>query len=301
MRDEYQLFARVVELGSLSAAARSLKVSPAMVSKNLVRLEERLGARLLHRTTRHVALTDAGEEFYARIVPILAAAAEAEAAVGERTGLLSGMLHVSSAVQVGREHISPVLGSFLDRYPGVSLRFDLDDAFVDMRMARIDVAIRITGVVEDYLAAHLLAPNNRILCGAPAYFARRGEPQTIDDLAGHDLLGADFQFPWRLEGPAGEIMIEGDGRARSNSSEVVRDFLRGGHGIALRSEWDVAEDLRRGTLRRILPEYRGASNVGIHAVHRKDPFLKPAIPAFIRHISTVFAGDFPLRGPFRGV
>nr|WP_047166264.1 LysR family transcriptional regulator [Sphingomonas sp. Y57] len=289
MHEDYNLFVTIVEAGSLSAAGRRLRISPAMVSKRLARLEARLGATLVHRTTRRLLLTDVGQGFYEDANRILDAVRSAEARVAGRVGQPGGQLRVSAPTSFGRMHVAPYLHAFLDRYPRIELSLDLDDGFVDLLGERIDVAIRIATCPEGSLVAHHLAENRRILCAAPAYLAAHGMPETIADLSRHRLLAADHQFPWRLEGPDGPVGFDGVSTVRTNSSEVARELTIAGLGIALRSTWDVGPALRDGSLVRILPEISGATDVAIYAVQPRGTAGAPNAVAFVDHFRALFS------------
>ncbi|GAA0665339.1 DNA-binding transcriptional LysR family regulator [Sphingomonas insulae] len=284
---DYALFAAVADAGSLSAAARALRISPAMVSKRLQRLEARLGVTLVHRTTRRLALTEAGERFCVDLGAILIALHAAEARLTGARGRPAGPLRVSAPTSFGRLHIAPHLGSFLVAHPAVDLTFDLGDGFVDLLGERIDCAIRIASDVPANVVAHRLATSRRILCAAPAYLAARGTPATIDDLARHRLLAAAGQMPWRLVAGGQRIEITQDSHVRTNSSEMVRELAIGGVGIALRSLWDVGDALRSGRLVRVLPEWEGSQDVGVYAVHLRSQAIPPAIEAFVAFLRTV--------------
>jgi len=263
-----ELFARVVEAGSLSAAARALGISPAMVSKRIARLEARLGVRLLDRTTRRLEATARGAAFYRDMTAILTAMAEAEARVADRDHTPQGTLRVSAPTSFGRLHIAPHLKPFLDLYPRIELDLRLSDEFADMQREQIDLAIRITPAIGPGLEAHRLADSRRVLCASPAYLAEAGTPGTPEALTGHRLLAAAGQLPWRLTGPDGEqSRIEGASHVRTNSSEVPRELALSGVGIALRSLWDVGHHLADGSLVRVLPMYQGSTDVCIYAVH----------------------------------
>lgn len=278
---DYALFVAVAEAGSLSAAARALRLSPAMVSKRLQRLEQRLGVTLVHRTTRRLALTTAGERFRADLGDILGALDAAEARVtGARTAP-AGPLHVSAPTSFGRLHVAPHLGRFVAACPAVELRFDLDDGFVDLFGARVDCAIRIAAEVPSNVVAHRLATSRRILCAAPSYLADIGTPQRVDDLSAHRLLAADGQMPWRLVSGGRTTLVTQPSYVRTNSSEMVRELALGGVGIALRSLWDVGDALASGQLIRVLPEWEGSADVGIYAVHLRSPAVPAAVTAFI--------------------
>jgi len=287
--DEYALFATVVEEGSLSAAGRALALSPAMVSKRLAALETRLGARLLQRTTRRSVLTDVGQAFYEKVVGILSAVRQAELMVAGRIGTPTGRLRVSVPTSFGRMHIAPRLNDFLEAYPGIDLEIDLTDHFVDLIAERFDIAVRIGAPPEGALSAHRLAPNRRLLCASPDYIAAHGIPQNLDDLRRHAFLAATGQLPWRLVGPNGPVVVEGESRVRTNSSEAIRELVLAGSGIALRSSWDVAEQLHTGRLIQILSDYEGSPDVAIYAVRPRADLIAPTVQVFIEFLKTLYA------------
>lgn len=287
---DYALFAAIVDAGSLSAAARALHLSPAMVSKRLARLEERLGATLVTRTTRRLALTPAGERFHADVSAILSAIAAAEARVSGQTTAPAGPLRISAPTSFGRMHIAPYLGSFLEEYPQIELELNLTDSFIDMMSERTDLAIRITSDIEPGLVATRLATNRRIICAAPGYLARHGTPADIADLAGHRLLAAEGQLPWRLVDRQGTAsLVDGHSHVRTNSSEVVRELTIAGVGIALRSLWDISGELAGGQLVQILDRYAGSTGVGIFAAHLDHPHIPAATTAFIAYLHRLYA------------
>lgn len=291
MDREYELFARVIETGSLAAAGRSLRLSPAMVSKRIARLEERLGARLLHRTTRKLTTTEAGQRFYERVAAILAASREAEALVAGVAGMPAGRLRISAPTSFGRMHIAPHLKGFLDRWPKLQVDIDLSDAYVDLLAERIDLAIRIAPGIGKGLAGQRLAPNRRVLCASPQYLSEYGAPKTLADLAKHRLLAAAAQLPWRLQDRSGTVLVHGESAVRTNSSEVVRELAIAGLGIALRSTWDVSGDLRSGRLKVVLPQHPGASDVGIFAVYPATSFLPGSVSAFVDYLRTLYGPE----------
>jgi DNA-binding transcriptional LysR family regulator len=266
MISDYDLFRRIVATGSLSAAGRELHLSPGMVSKRLARLEARLGTPLIHRTTRKMATTEVGQLFYEDVIGIMAQIASAEARVAGLAERPSGCLRVAAPNSFGRLHIAPHLGNFLKEYPNVLVELLLDDTFADLMDQKVDVAIRITTPPDAGFSAELLALNRRILCAAPSYLAAFGSPGKLEDLERHHLLTASHQSPWRLEGANKSEILEIKSRIVTNCSDVVREAAVAGLGIALRSTWDISREMREGKLVRILPEWRGASNVGIYAV-----------------------------------
>ncbi|WP_380871695.1 LysR family transcriptional regulator [Sphingomonas sp. DBB INV C78] len=288
MDPDYALFARVVETGSLSAAGRAMLISPAMVSKRLARLEARLGVRLIHRTTRRLALTDAGERFHADVIAILQSIREAEDRITGVQREAAGPLRVSAPTSFGRLHVAPRLGAFLAEYPRIELELNLSDSYVDLLSERVDLAIRITAHVPATLEAHRLATNRRVLCASPAYLAARGEPGDLAALNGHHLLAASGQMPWRLVNERQRRTVDGRSHVRTNSSEIVRELAIAGVGIALRSLWDVGDALADGRLVQVLPDWEGPDDLGIYAVHPRAPNRPPGIDAFIAFLKCSF-------------
>lgn len=292
MDEDYALFARIVESGSLSGAGRELRLSPAMVSKRLARLEERLGTRLIYRTTRRLSTTDVGQAFYEDVAAILAASRAAEAKVAGRADAPAGRLRVSAPTSFGRMHIAPFIAGFIERYPSVDLELLLTDDFADIMRERIDVAIRITNQIDAAFSSDLLAPNHRILCAAPAYLEKHGEPKRLEDFSKHHLLAASNQTHWRLQSARGHKIKDVDSRVATNSSEVIRELAIGGLGIALRSSWDIFHELKAGALVRILPEWSGATDVGLYAVRPNAPLPPVNVRALIQYLKDVY-GDTP--------
>jgi DNA-binding transcriptional LysR family regulator len=285
---DYFLFARVVAAGSLSAAARDMGISPAMASKRMARLEARLGAKLIHRPTRRLALTERGEGFHRDVLGILAAVEAAENRLRGPGDGLSGPLRLSAPTSFGRMHLAPHLKPFLDRHPGLNLTLDLSDGFSDLIAEKIDLAIRISSGVGPGLEAQRLATSRRILCASPAYLEAHGAPASLSDLSSHRLLAASGQLPWRLTSGKRQIEAAGVSHVRTNSSEVVRELALSGLGIALRSLWDVSEELASGRLVQVLPEIEGSADVGIYAVRpRGEP--SAAVVALTGFIAGLYA------------
>ena len=261
-----------------------------MVSKRLVRLEERLGVRLVHRTTRRLELTPRGERFHQDVVIILAKLREAVERVADRMAVPAGPLRISAPTSFGRLHVAPRMKGFLDLYPSIDLEIDLSDDFVDLLAGHADIAIRITSQLESGLEAVRLGNSRRILCAAPRYLAEHGMPTSAAALANHSMLAASGQLPWRLLGPSGDLTINGKSLVRTNSSEVVRELTLAGVGISLRSLWDVNEDLAAGRLERVLPEFQGSSDVGIFAVYPKTPMIPASLVALLSYLDSLW-GD----------
>ncbi len=285
---DMEIFARIVTAGTMTAASQELGVSPAVVSKRIRRLEEQLSTRLFQRTTRQITLTESGQEYYRRVVAILASISDAENAMSTGLDTPQGVLKVSAPTSFGRLHIAPHLGPFLEKYPDLKINLVLADSFVDLVADGIDIAIRIAELEDSSLVARRLAPNHRVICASPSYIKNHNMPETLDDLAKHNCLAANAQDVWRLEGPDGPVDIRVEGQLMTNSSEVVREAVLAGMGIALRSTWDVGPELKKGMLKIILPEYRVVARVGIYAVFPSREFLPIKVRLFIDYLAGIY-------------
>lgn len=292
MLAEYEIFVRALEEGSLSAAARRLDLSPAVASRRLARLEDRLGVRLIERTSRRLAPTEAGRLVYDRAAQLLEGVEDLEAVVSRRTTQARGLLRVSAPTSFGRRRLAPLLQPFLAAQPRLTLELNLTDAFVDLMAEDVDVAVRIGGYEAADPLMHRLAPNRRVLCASPAYLAEHGAPESLDDLRRHAQLAAENQSTWRLEGPEGAVVFRARSRVRTNSSEVARELALAGVGVALRSTWDVGDELRDGRLQVVLPQYAGSSDVAIFALTAGRARAETRVRAFIDFLSGLY-GDVP--------
>ncbi len=289
------LFLRVLDLGSISAAARSLDLSVAVASQRLKRLERELGVRLLHRTTRTLHPTPEGlllaEQGRALVDDL-----EALAGGLRRAGSgIAGTLRVTMSSTFGRLYVSPLLPEFLALHPGVRVSVDLNDQTVDLVSAGMDLAIRIGALDDSTLVARRLASNKRVLCASPDYLRERGEPQVPADLARHDcllLVGAQGRNEvWRLQDGGNEVAVRVQGRLEANQGELLRDAAVAGLGIAMHSTWHVNSDLRAGRLRVVLPDYP-LSDTGIYAVMPQRRLVPPRVRAFVDFLAHRL-GDVP--------
>ena len=284
---DLESFALVVAAGSLSAAARRAGISPGMMSKRISRLETRLGVQLLHRTTRRLELTARGERFHRDVVRISDDLRQAEDRLTDNTEP-KGVLKVAAPTSFGRMHVARQIKPFLDQYPEIELELNLSDGFDDLPRDAIDVAIRITSSVSTSLVADRLAGSRRILCAAPAYLKSHGTPHEVADLSRHRMLAAVGQLPWRLCGADGNITVDGVSHVRTNSSEVVRELTLAGTGVALRSLWDISQDLASGALVRVLEGFEGASDVAIYAVRPRGRTSRAAA-AFVEALKNLWS------------
>ena len=289
MDPDYEVFDAIVAGGSLSAAARAMHLSPAMVSKRLARLEERLGVRLFHRTTRKLALSEAGERFHGDVAAILQAVRDAESRLIGTRSEPAGTVRISAPTSFGRLHVAPKLHGFLLRYPRVRLDLDLTDDMVDLYGGRYDLAIRIATAIPPNLVGHRLGGSRRLLCASPLYLERHGAPATVEALVQHRLLAAAGQWPWRLVKGKRRFTLEGESHVRTNSSEVVRELAITGVGIALRSLWDVEGALATGALVPVLAGWEGPDDLAVHAVHPREPATPRAITALVAFLQAALA------------
>jgi len=290
---EMAVFARVVGAGSLSAAARELGLSPALVSRRLAALESRLGVRLINRTTRSLHLTDDGATYYEACARVLADIEEADATVSAGRVEPRGTLRVALPASFGLQHIAPLIPRFAERYPEVQLALSLSDRTVNLIEEGFDLAVRIAHLEDSSLTARRLAPNRRVVCASPAYLARHGTPRTPDELARHNCLTTtDFAMNWDYKGPDGKPgSVRVTGRYACDSWEVLREWARAGLGVALKSTWDVHRLLADGSLVEVCPGYTFHSDVAIYAVYPSRRFLPAKTRVFIEFLAESFGPD----------
>ena len=282
------LFVRVCATRNLSAAGREFGLSPAASSARMAQLEKTLGARLLHRTTRQINLTQDGEAFLERAVVLLDAAEQAAGSVGDSGQRVQGLLRVSASVSFGRLHIVPALDEFLALYPGIRLDLRLSDRIIDMAVNGIDVAIRIGPLRDSSVVARILAPNRLWLCASPAYLAARGMPARPEDLIKHECLVLEGFNPWRFKNGEELQTVRVSGRLQSDNGEALRDAAVAGLGIALQSTWAMYEQLKSGALVRVLAEYPVAMDAVVSAQYLHRHFLPPKTQAFIDFFAARF-------------
>lgn len=288
---DLEIFARVARTGNMSAAGREMGLSPAVVSKRVSLLEERLGARLFQRTTRQLTLTEVGEGFFKRVVDVLSLIEEAEDFVSRRNTRPRGVLKITAPTSFSRQHIAPYLSAFFLKYPEIEVDIHLSDNFVDIIRNGYDLAVRIGELKDSSLVARKLAPDNRVICASPKYLKERGVPKRIEELEFQNCLSAGAQEGWRLDGPNGQQVVRVKGNIRTNSSEFVREAMLAGLGIGLRSTWDVAHELKSGDLQIVLPEYRGSSAVAVYAVYPCREFMPAKVNVFIEFLAELFGNE----------
>ncbi len=281
-------FVEVVAKGSLSAAARAEGIAPAMIGRRLDALEQRLGVKLLQRTTRKLVLTNEGAAFLEDCQRILSELEDAESAVAERSARASGHLLISAPAGFGRQHVAPLLPSFLAEHRDVSLTLNLNDRVVDLIGEGIDVAIRIASLSDSNLVGVKLADNARVVVATPAYLKRHGRPATPTDLARHNCLAISSegsQRGWTFRENGKTVTHKVQGNMVCNDGEVLHDWALAGKGLAWRSMWEVGAEIAAGRLCTVLDQYAAPGN-DIHAVfaqRRHLPLRIRALVDFLRH------------------
>jgi LysR family transcriptional activator of dmlA len=287
---DLRVFCNVARRSSFNGAATELGISPAYVSKRVSSLEQALGATLFHRTTRRVMITEAGETAYAWAKRVLEAADALHQEVSGSRKSLSGVLRVSTSLRLGRNHVSPILGLLSKRHSGLEIWLELVDRRVDLLDEGFDVDIRMGEVSEPHLVAHLVAPNARVLCASPSYLKRRGHPKTLAELARHECLLYRERHQtfgvWRMHGPHGIESVKVAGPMGSNHSDIVRNWALEGRGITLLASWDVAAQLRDGSMLRVLPEFNQPADIWAVTPSRLDDSLKlrVCVEFLVRHL-----------------
>lgn len=288
--DAMEVFAEVVEAESFSAAARRLEISKSAVSKQIARLEDRLGVRLLNRTTRRLSLTEAGTTYYAACRRVLDEAETAERAVSDLAAAPHGLLKLNAPMSFGFLHLAAAIPAFHARYPEITVEATMNDRFVDLVEEGFDLAIRIASLKDSSLVARRLAPSHAVLCAAPGYLQRRGRPQRPEDLRGHDcLLYANHPNPreWQLLSPQGVQKVRVDGPLIANNGDVLCRAALGGMGIARLPTFIVGDHLRDGALEVVLPRFPQASE-GIHAVFPHSRNLSVKVRVFVDFLVDTF-------------
>ena len=290
---EMSVFSKVVAAGSLSAAARDLGISTAVVSRRLAALEARLGVRLVNRTTRRLALTDEGAGYHEACTRILGEIEDADAAAAARRVEPQGLLKVALPASFGLKHIAPLIPPFTARFPKIELALSLSDRVVNVIEEGYDLAIRIGELEDSSLAARKLAPNRRVVCASPRYLETRPALRQPDDLLHHNCLTTtDLQMTWEYQGPDGKRgTVRVAGHYACDNWEVLREWALAGLGVALKSTWDVRRHLADGTLVSLLPGYDFSSEVAIYAIYPHRRHLPAKTRVFIDYLSESFGPE----------
>jgi DNA-binding transcriptional LysR family regulator len=288
--DGIAAFARVVDGGSFSSAARRLGISKSAVSAHVQRLEQRLGARLLNRTTRRLSLTEAGAAYYRHCARILAEAEAAEQAASALQREPRGTLRISVPDSFGWMHVAPAIPAFLERYADLAVDIAASPAHVNLVDEGLDLAIRIGVLAESPLVVRKLAPSRLVVCAALAYLEKHGTPREPSALAKHNCLCTGvlpWGDEWRLAGRSGEVRVAVGGSVRSNNAETLRAAALDGIGIAVLPSWAVSESLRGGALRRLLVGWEPPAST-IYAAYPGNRLMSMKVRAFVDHLARCF-------------
>ena len=254
-----QFFVLVARHGSLAAAARALDLTPPAATKRLAALEARLGVRLLNRSTRSLSLTSEGETYLQHATRILADVKDMEDAVSQGRATPKGLLRVNATLGFGRTTIAPLVSRFSARYPDVEVQMEVTDKPVDLVESGFDLAIRFGALPDKRLNARSIMSNRRFLCASPGYLERHGTPASLADLADHRCIihrqNDDAYGIWRFQHQEHTEVVKVHGNLSSNDGDIVLGWALDGHGILIRSEWDLARYLDSGRLRIVLPGF----------------------------------------------
>ncbi|MCQ0091644.1 LysR family transcriptional regulator [Roseovarius sp. M141] len=293
---EMEAFATVVDQGGFTDAARKLGMSKSAVSKHVSSLEARLGARLLNRTTRRVSPTEIGLAYYDRALRVLNDAGEADALVSSMQSDPSGLLRISVPTDFGVNHISPVLGTFLDEFPEITVNMVLNNSYVELISEGFDMAVRIGDLEDSSLRARKLTDTTRRMIAAPGYIAKYGRPRKIDDLNAHKLLHYSSQAGgsvWKLTAPSGEKrQVRTAGGLSVNDGQSLLNAAISGLGIAYLPSFLYAAAMKQGLVEDVIPDLPDETQ-GIYALYPPGRFTQPKVRAFIDFLVNAFADKGP--------
>jgi DNA-binding transcriptional LysR family regulator len=292
-RGEMEAFVRSVELGGFSAAARQLKLTPSALSKLVTRLERTLKVRLLSRTTRTLTPTAEGELFLARCRRILAEIEDAENEVGRARERPRGRLRMHVGVGFGTHQLVPAMPRFAARYPEVEVELLVEDRKVDLTRDGVDLSVRPATMADPSLVARKICEFERVVCASPKYLARHGELRSLDDLAKHNCIklytGGTPAARWSFDTPSGRKEVEVSGGMTVNNADCVRRFAVLGLGIVRLNEFIVSEDIRKGNLVPVLPEFHCAESVPMLVLYPHMRHRLPRVAAMLDFLVESFA------------
>lgn len=289
-----EVFVGVVTAGSFTAAGRAFDISTVMVGKHIAELEQRLGARLLTRTTRRQSLTEIGQRYYEQCRQILAQVQAAESGAEAMRASARGTLKVSAPAAFGAECLSPAMADYLDQHPEVSIELELSNRIADVVEEGLDAAVRIGPLDDSGMIARPLQPHGMVICAAPAYLARHGTPLTPAELARHqclDFLHWRHQVRWRLDQAVPGVALPVS-RFRSNNGQALKRAALAGIGIMMQSELVLADEIARGELVPILRDYVPAPRP-MHLIYPRDRQPTPKLTSFVEFVVQRFGLAFP--------
>jgi LysR family transcriptional activator of dmlA len=284
-------FVLLAKLGSMSATARELGVTPPAITKRLSLMEQKLGVRLVNRTTRRISLTNEGETYLAQSAQILHQIREMEESISSGRAAPKGLLRVNATPGFGRTRIAPIVSRFAHAYPEVEVELHLTDRPISLVEEAYDLAIRFGELPDTRLTARKLMSNKRFLCASPAYLKKAGEPQTPAELHQHRCIlhrqNDDVYGTWRLQKGKAVELVKVRGAVSSNDGDIVMNWALDGHGIVQRSEWDVAKYLESGRLREIMRDYR-LPDADLYLYYLSRSNLPAKVRAFIDFVAEEF-------------
>ena len=289
---EMETFARVVESGSFSRAARDLHMTPSAVSKMIGRLEDRLGVRLLSRTTRKLSLTEEGRAFYQRVTPILAEVEEAEETVSLSTAEARGVLKVNSSTAFGQYQIVPLIPAMLEKYPSLQVQLTMTDSIVNLVEEGFDVSVRIGTLTDSSLIARKLGVAHRVLVAAPSYIERHGAPTCPEDLKDHECLKLSIPTSlnkWEFTTADGPRTVEVKGRFEADNAIALHEAALAGIGLFRAASFVVGDDIKAGRLIPVLDTFEISDDPGIFAVWPHNRNLSAKVRAFVDTLVDAFS------------
>lgn len=287
---EMRAFACVVEAGSFVRAADVLNLSKTVVSRLVADLEERIGVRLLHRTTRRLSMTQEGEVFYDRCRDLLAGVQEAEAEITAHAGEAIGQLRINVPVTFGIMHLAPLWPVFMQRHPKVMLDVTLSDRTVDLVEEGYDLAVRIARLPSSSLVSRELTSTRLVLCASPEYLARHGSPQHPSELAQHAVMAYTLTAMgdvWPFEGPGGAVQVKVQPRMLTNSGDTCCAAALAHQGLVLQPTFMVGTHLKAGTLVEVMPQFRSL-DLGVYAVYPSRKHVTPKVRVLIDFLAHAF-------------
>ena len=293
MNNEHlKLFVRIAATHNISMAGNELGLSPAVASSHINKLEEALGVKLLHRTTRQVSLTEEGQAFLPHAESVLDSIETARASVGAGSFTPQGTIRVTAPASFGRMHIIPALKGFIKRYPNLKIDLRLSDSIVDMVEGGFDIAIRNASLNDSTLVARKLARDRRVICASPEYLKKYGEPVLPQDLLKQQCLILMGMDTWLFETPEGQKRIKVKGPLRVDNGESLRDACIEGIGLTISSVWCAYQELANGKLVQVLKDFPLVADTAIWAVYPSSRLLAPKVRAFIDYFTEYF-GEVP--------
>lgn len=288
---QIEAFVNAAEKGSLAKAALGQGVTPVMLGRRIDALERRLGIKLMHRTTRHLTLTERGTVFFDQCKKILDNLDQAEKMIGEGLNKATGHLIVSAPAAFGRKHVAPHAPAFLAANPDVRISFNLSDQVVDLVREGYDLSIRIGGTIDPSLVALKLYSNHRVVCASPDYLQKHGIPQNLKDLSQHNCLTFNLQGGqqrgWHFRENSKTVIIRTTGNLDCNDGELLHRWCLEGYGLAWRSTWEIQSELASGKLVTVLDDY-ALPNYDIMAVYPQQRYLPLKTRLFIDHLKTIY-------------